>query len=527
MWMKGKRLVKVANNTQKRCDLIIKAQSMAERGFRYNEIERRLITISESQDAPPPTSQLLMEIIESALKEANARPLLLPSDDLAFAHFMNDSHDGRILYSDVENQWFYWNEAYWQRISYSQVLKLCQETAEYIASITSGYDNLTEKQLKRVMSCQNHARKKAMIQELQSIVLVSSAIFDTNSYLFNFPNGTYDLIAGTFRAHRRKDYITLCVGYDYNPIASYNPFVDFLVSSFKGQADIIMFISQLMGYLLFGGNPEQIVVYLVGHGKNGKTVFTRVLRALLGTYAGIIPAASLLASNRNDVKRSELVRHRFARLIVALEFPEKRKLNESAIKSISGEDENVGSLKYKDPVEYISQFTPIFSGNTLPTITGDDDGIWRRLIFLPWEVEISEEKRDRQLIKKLTTPEALSGIFNFALAGYQRYTQCGTLIIPPQIEKIAKDYRRNSCNIVPFINDECITSFATGYDVEVIKTPISNLHSRYKIRCIRNMEPRLGINEFSRKLNQLGFLTDRGERGIRYKLGIIHKEDFN
>lgn len=506
------------------CDdlLLSKARSMATRGFRRAEIEHRLMTLADTRGLPLLTSQQLEEIIAMALAEAAAAPLSLPADDLAFAQFMDDHHDGRLLYSDGEREWRWWSGTHWQAVSYAFVQRLAQATAEYIAGIAREQTGLTEKQQRRILSCLSQPRKRAMILELQSIALADSAIFDTNPYLFCFPNGVYDLAADAFRPHRRQDFITLCVGYDYDPAATYDAFMTYLCTSLGGRADLIAFVQDLIGYLFFGGNPEQIVIYLVGQGKNGKSLLISVLRALLGPYAGGIPAAALLASNRNDAKRGEMARHRLTRLLVALEFPEGRKLNEAAIKGMSGEDQGTACPKYGDYIDYTPDFTAIFTGNKLPVITGDDDGIWRRWVFMPWDTQIPEEQRDRQLRHKLTRPEVLAGIFNFGLEGYRRYAQRGALYIPPMMELMVQHYRRNVCDVQEFVDAECATAAQIGRNPDWLRAPVRTLYEAYRLRRMRNHEPHLNLQYFSRRLTELGFPTDRKEKGgIRFKMGIM------
>jgi len=56
-----------------------------------------------------------------------------------------------------------------------------------------------------------------------------------------------------------------------------------------------------------------------------------------------------------------------------------------------------------------------FSTNDLPTFVDTSEGIWRRLIVLPFFYQVPEEKRDPSLVDKLK--DELPGIFNWGIEG--------------------------------------------------------------------------------------------------------------
>lgn len=69
----------------------------------------------------------------------------------------------------------------------------------------------------------------------------------------------------------------------------------------------------------------------------------------------------------------------------------------------------------RDPFDLHPAFKMIISGNHRPSISGVDDGIWRRVMLVPWDVQIPDAEKDRQLIAKLR--QEGSGILNRLLAG--------------------------------------------------------------------------------------------------------------
>src|ERR1035437_3242963 len=57
------------------------------------------------------------------------------------------------------------------------------------------------------------------------------------------------------------------------------------------------------------------------------------------------------------------------------------------------------------------QFKLTMSGNYKPKIEGTDEGIWRRVVLVPWEVTI--EKPDKLLIEKLRPEEVIQATAEF------------------------------------------------------------------------------------------------------------------
>ena len=56
---------------------------------------------------------------------------------------------------------------------------------------------------------------------------------------------------------------------------------------------------------------------------------------------------------------------------------------------------------YAEEFEYTPKFKIWVSTNHKPIIRGTDDGIWRRLVLIPFDVQIPEEKVDKDLKYKL------------------------------------------------------------------------------------------------------------------------------
>lgn len=83
----------------------------------------------------------------------------------------------------------------------------------------------------------------------------------------------------------------------------------------------------------------------------------------------------------------------------------------------------------------------MISGNRWPGISGTDDGIWRRVLLVPWDVQIPDSEKDRQLVAKMK--RKASGILNRLLAGLIDW-HLHRLLPPARVLVATADYREES-----------------------------------------------------------------------------------
>ncbi|MPZ08570.1 MAG: hypothetical protein GEU26_19540, partial [Nitrososphaeraceae archaeon] len=98
--------------------------------------------------------------------------------------------------------------------------------------------------------------------------------------LVNFRNGLLDWRSGELRSHTPDVLSTVQLPVNYNPDATCPAFDRFLAEVVP--ADMIDIVWELIGYLVFSGNPLHKAVMLMGGGNNGKGTFLHVLEKLLG-----------------------------------------------------------------------------------------------------------------------------------------------------------------------------------------------------------------------------------------------------
>ena len=168
---------------------------------------------------------------------------------------------------------------------------------------------------------------------------------------------------------------------------------------FQNDIDLIEYIQRCVGYSLTGDTSEQCFFMLHGHGANGKSVFTEILRALLGEYGSAVEFKTFMAGE-GSASGNDLAPLRGARLVVASESEQGKRLNEAVIKQITGGDPLRVRFLFKEFFVFTPQFKVWLVTNHKPVIMGTDRGIWRRVRLIPFHAKFEGNSADKELTKK-------------------------------------------------------------------------------------------------------------------------------
>ena len=77
--------------------------------------------------------------------------------------------------------------------------------------------------------------------------------------------------------------------------------------------------------------------------------------------------------------------------------------------------------------------------NHKPKICGADNGIWRRIKMIPFDVTIPSKQRDKNLTEKLIAENA--GVLNWLIQGYAMWKKEGLGEEPKAVREANLEYR--------------------------------------------------------------------------------------
>ncbi|HOB66990.1 MAG TPA: phage/plasmid primase, P4 family [Ottowia sp.] len=254
-----------------------------------------------------------------------------------------------------------------------------------------------------------------------------------------------DLRNGQARRVTKGDMMIRTVGTTWAPDARCPLWERSLSEMFEGDMELVSLMQRTFGYYLTGSTREQVFVFLYGTGANGKSLLLSVIRKTMGDYAKQVPAKLYMSEGRNaesaEKATPQLARLIGARLAISSEVEDGSRLDEAKVKELTGGDVVVARGLNAAPVEIPPTAKHIMACNHKPVIRGDDQGIWRRVVLIPFNRQFSESERDKELESKLTAE--LPGILNWGLAGTREWLARG-LAVPERVRQEVSTYRTDS-----------------------------------------------------------------------------------
>lgn len=281
---------------------------------------------------------------------------------------------------------------------------------------------------------------------------------DADPYLLNVQNGTLDLHSGNVRSHQREDLQTQMASVNYDQSVACPLWHQTLSLIFVNEA-LIRYVQVLFGYALSGTTDEHILPICYGSGCNGKSTIWNLFMEMLGDYA-TLANQDLLMPDKHKSHPTE-VASLFGKRFVAISEPEQgRSLNESRTKELTGDRVVTARRMREDFWEFTPSHTFWMSTNHMPKISGDDDGIWRRIKLIPFTVDLREVTTVDPMFHTKLEAET-SGILNWALEGWKLYQQHGLKHFEPEQVKMATTaYRGDEDEFGNFLRETYVENAA-------------------------------------------------------------------
>jgi putative DNA primase/helicase len=427
--------------------------------------------------------------------------------DTGNAERLSDRHGANLRYCHPWGKWLLYDGTRWRVDDRGAVVRLAKDTARSIfEEAREAPSDAAAKELgKWASSSLSESKLKSMISLAQSEpgIPVLPDELDASPDLLNVLNGTIDLRSGKLRDHRREDLITRISPLDYAPDARAPAWETFLERVLPGE-ELRAFVQRAAGYSATGDISEQCMFINHGTGANGKSTFQETLSAALGDYAMRTPTEMLLARRYEGVP-NDVARLKGARFVSASETEEGRRLAESRIKDLTGQDTITARFMKAEWFDFAPTHKLWLSTNHKPEIRGTDAAIWRRIRLVPWTISIPPAEQDKKLPDKLR--RELPGILAWVVQGCLQWRR-GGLKAPEEVRRATGAYRSEMDVLAAFLEECCLLR----PDAMALA---NNLYTAYKEWCETNGEPIEKQRRFGMRL------TERGLR--RQKVGGVYR----
>src|SRR5215213_9736264 len=506
------------------------AGSMRRRGMDEAEILAALLVANEQRCQPPLKAAEVEKIAASVARYEPAgdvthiplnghgatRPPRFNLTDLGNAARLVHHHGRNLRYCWLWRKWLVWDGQRWVKDDTGEVFRLAKDTvASIYQEAAAAPDDETRKALaKHAVRSEAGARVKEMVDLARSDVPVMPDELDASPDLLNTESGTIDLRTGELREYRREDLITKLAPVEYGPHATAPTWEAFLERVLPGE-ELRAFVQRALGYSATGDTSEQCMFINHGGGANGKSTFQEALSAALGDYAMRAPTEMLLAKRTAGIP-NDVARLKGARFVAASETEEGRRLAESLVKDLTGQDTITARFMKAEWFDFAPTHKLWLSTNHKPEIRGTDAAIWRRIRLVPWTVSIPPTEQDKKLPEKLRSE--LAGILAWVVRGCLAWRREG-LQAPDEVRQATGEYRAEMDVLAGFLAECC--ELGTGH-WEYAK----DLYGSYKRWCDENGERSEPQRKFGGRLGERGFQRDRGgSRGAGVWRGVRLTEE--
>lgn len=378
---------------------------------------------------------------------------------------------------------------------FEEVIQTPEQSLDYIRRVLSA--DLE----KHAIRCGNVAIVKSALTACEHQRRADVEDMDRDPWMLTLPNGMLDLRAANdwqrpegcvdeeelsaraswLRPIDRWLLPTKCAGVEYDASATCPGWLRFLELIMPDPA-IRACLQRALGACLFGENRAQVCLILRGPGGNGKSTLLNALTHVLGARDGFAQACKIemfLETGQANASAAtpEEVNLPGARVYIATEPGARDVFSAKKIKGLTGGDRRQSRGLYGGAFFWTPRGVPILSCNRTPKIKDEDEGTRRRLVFIPFDVNLRSLPADQQRPPDEVDAELRAegaGILNWLVDGFRDFMAQG--INPPEPMNRLKTALLEAADPVGVFLDE-MTVREPGGNINV--TEFYKVHERW------------------------------------------------
>jgi len=418
-------------------------------------------------------------------------------------------HQDNLRFTSLWSQWHLWNGERWVRDEKLRVFSLAQELCRAVAAGANSPG---------VQRNINKAATRAAVVSLareNPALAVGPDQWDADPWLLGTPSGGVDLRTGERLPPDPCRYLTRVT---VAPPGEECPLWRKTIREICGNdGGVVGFLQRWFGYCLTGLTREEMLLFFLGEGGNGKGTVIETIAAVMGDYAVTVPMTTLVQT-RHSEHPTEIAKLFKVRLAVASETEDGGRINAARVKLLTGGDRLTARYMRADYFDFDPTHKLVISGNR-PLILGrTDKAIERRWVTVPFTQRFEPDKT----LKERLRTEA-GGILAWLVEGCLEWQRHG-LAVPKAVRKATDEYLSSQDDTAAFWDEH----------VEVAKTDESvagrDLYDTWRqwCQCSGNIYPgRLG--DFVERVKARGVLHKKVHNrdrfyGIKFRVVLFSGE---
>lgn len=251
--------------------------------------------------------------------------------------------------------------------------------------------------------------------------------------------------------HSPNWFSLVSIPYDFDSKAGSEPpqCLRYLDRVLESDPERIAICQEWAGYLLLPVTDYQSFFVSEGDGGNGKSVWEAILTAMLGEdNIANVPL-------ENFAQRFQLTRTVGKLATFCGDAADLDKVAEGHIKAFTSGNRMMFDKKNLDPFEEYPTARLMVSCNSVPRFTDRTDGIWRRMVLMPFRTKIAQAERIFGMDKAdyWRASGELAAIFNWALCGLHRMRQQKGFTVSAVCEAAKRAFREELNPAMVFLKE--------------------------------------------------------------------------
>lgn len=390
-----------------------------------------------------------------------------------FIDLIVQEHGDRIRYAKDIRRFYVYDGNRWEMDTAEniRVRSIIQREARNVWQYLTADPDLSEREFKQVDRLARSAGDPSKVAGLITHLKASDAIwcsaseFSTRPELLNFIDSTVDLSENPLddngiydpercvHANNPDDMLDSVLPAEYEPFNAHrtDKWDNLILHMCDGSATLADNLKDALAYGLYGSNPEQLMVFLVGAPNIGKTQVLELMVRLTGSLGGY-GKVDLITQSRIQEHDSIRGALRGKRFVVIGESSSRLRLDDGKFKDLTGSasvpTRQLGQEQVSTPVTW----TMYASTNELPALgAGMDDAVARRMwIFRLPGRQVPQDKRDTLLVQKIWRDERQGIVQDLTRRAQRMFGPGGRVVIAPECYEALDAYRAEYDTVLEF-----------------------------------------------------------------------------
>lgn len=321
--------------------------------------------------------------------------------------------------------------------------------------------------------------------------------------MINLNNGTLVLNSNSvsIKDFDYRDFLTHQLPFNYEPNSVNQIFLNYLNDVLPDKFTQRT-LQDVCGYLFLKGLKLEKIFFLYGTGANGKSVLFEVLNGLICEEN--ISHYSLESLTDDTGYFRAKIKDKIVNYGTDIKLS---RIDAGMFKTLASGEPIEARLPYCEPFTMSDYAKLIFNVNRLDNANIEHThGFYRRILIIPFEKTIADHEQDKNLHKKILQNKA--GVLNWIIEGAERVIKNEDIFISDECLKFKDKFIKETDSAALFIESE---HYIADENAAVL---LSTLYLEYKDFCTEDGYKYLGKNNFSKRLEALGYLktTDRSNK---------------